>query len=76
MYNCSDEYHHCPQCNARTHHRVVRERVLAAVLWCQSCFQTHVEPEMPPQPSRSAVDDMAQPPGSASAPHSCRTASP
>lgn len=38
-----DEYCHCPHCGRRTRHSVVRERVLAPVLWCLSCFRTRVE---------------------------------
>jgi uncharacterized Zn finger protein len=38
-----DEFCHCPHCNRRTRHSVVRERVLAPVLWCLSCFRTRVE---------------------------------
>ncbi|NFV80194.1 hypothetical protein [Magnetospirillum aberrantis] len=38
-----DEFHHCPACGRRTRHRVSRERKLAPVLWCQSCFHVHVE---------------------------------
>ncbi|MBX9634679.1 MAG: hypothetical protein K2X44_06825 [Magnetospirillum sp.] len=38
-----DEFHHCPACASRTRHRVSRERKLAPVLWCQSCFHVHVE---------------------------------
>ncbi len=42
-----DEYCHCPHCNRRTRHSVVRERVLAPVLWCLSCFRTRVEAAEP-----------------------------
>ncbi|MCR6631839.1 MAG: hypothetical protein NVV74_18325 [Magnetospirillum sp.] len=38
-----DEFHHCPACQKRTRHRVCRDRKLAPVLWCQSCFHVHVE---------------------------------
>lgn len=38
-----DEFHHCPSCSRRTRHRVSRDRKLAPVLWCQSCFHVHVE---------------------------------
>lgn len=39
-----DEFCHCPHCGRRTRHAVVRERVVAPVLWCLSCFRTRVEP--------------------------------
>lgn len=38
-----DEFHHCPACARRTRHRVSRDRKLAPVLWCQSCFHVHME---------------------------------
>ncbi len=38
-----DEFHHCPACGRRTRHRVSRDRKLAPVLWCQSCFHVHME---------------------------------
>ena len=38
-----DDICHCPQCDRRTRHSIVRERVLAPVLWCLSCFRTRVE---------------------------------
>lgn len=38
-----DEFHHCPACGRRTRHRVSRDRKLAPVLWCQSCFHVHVQ---------------------------------
>lgn len=43
MIPTQDEYCHCPHCGRRTRHSVVRERVLAPVLWCLSCFRTRVE---------------------------------
>ncbi|WP_096701557.1 hypothetical protein [Magnetospirillum sp. 15-1] len=56
-----DEYCHCPHCGRRTRHSVVRERVVAPVLWCLSCFRTRVEvvgghaDAMPsPRPARPA----------------------
>jgi hypothetical protein len=42
-----DEYCHCPHCNRRTRHSVARERVLAPVLWCLSCFRTRIETVAP-----------------------------
>ena len=39
-----DEIHLCPQCGHPTRHRVIRERVLAPVLWCLRCFHTRIEP--------------------------------
>lgn len=39
----ADEFHHCPQCQRRTRHRVSRgERKLADALWCQSCYHVHM----------------------------------
>jgi hypothetical protein len=38
-----DDICHCPHCGRRTRHSIVRERVLAPVLWCLSCFRTRVE---------------------------------
>lgn len=57
-----DEYCHCPHCGRRTRHSVVRERVVAPVLWCLSCFRTRVEVAgaepmpavQPQQPARPA----------------------
>ncbi|ARJ67151.1 hypothetical protein WV31_16490 [Magnetospirillum sp. ME-1] len=43
MIPTQDEFCHCPHCGRRTRHSVVRERVLAPVLWCLSCFGTRVE---------------------------------
>ena len=43
MHPEKDEFHHCPSCDRRTRHRVGRDRKLAPVLWCQSCFHVHVE---------------------------------
>lgn len=43
MIPTQDEFCHCPHCGRRTRHSVVRERVLAPVLWCLSCFHTRVE---------------------------------
>ncbi|MFD2232707.1 hypothetical protein [Phaeospirillum tilakii] len=37
------EHVHCPECGRKTPHRVSRERVVAPVLWCLSCFHLHVE---------------------------------
>ncbi|MBC7905916.1 MAG: hypothetical protein H7Y60_04100 [Rhodospirillaceae bacterium] len=45
MTSDKDEIHHCPACNKRTRHRVSRERKLAPVLWCQSCFNIQVAVE-------------------------------
>ncbi len=44
-----DEFHHCPCCARRTRHHVSRERKLAPVLWCQSCFHVRMEAEAPAQ---------------------------
>ncbi|MGE5503506.1 MAG: hypothetical protein ACM31L_03700 [Actinomycetota bacterium] len=52
MYDDKDEFHYCPHCRRRTRHRAFRERVLAAVLWCQSCWQTRVGDE--PAPMKAA----------------------
>lgn len=43
MVSQKDEFHHCPACTRRTRHRVSRDRKLAPVLWCQSCFHVHME---------------------------------
>ncbi|WP_068437630.1 hypothetical protein [Magnetospirillum sp. XM-1] len=43
MIPTQDEFCHCPHCGRRTRHSVVRERVLAPVLWCLSCFRTRIE---------------------------------
>jgi hypothetical protein len=52
MIPTQDEFCHCPHCGRRTRHSVVRERVLAPVLWCLSCFRTRVEAaEVEPAPS-------------------------
>lgn len=37
-----DEVHFCPHCGRKTRHSVTRERVLMPVLWCLSCFHTHM----------------------------------
>ncbi|CAA7616308.1 hypothetical protein MCP1_180086 [Candidatus Terasakiella magnetica] len=43
MSPTQDEFCHCPHCDRRTRHSVVRERVLAPVLWCLSCYRMHLE---------------------------------
>ncbi|MFD2233755.1 hypothetical protein [Phaeospirillum tilakii] len=43
MAEAQDEIHLCPQCGQPTRHRVVRERVLAPVLWCLRCFHARIE---------------------------------
>lgn len=35
----------CPACGRMTRHAVFRERLLAAVLWCQHCFHVTIRPE-------------------------------
>jgi hypothetical protein len=51
-----DEFRTCPHCGQRARHSIVRERVLAPVLWCLNCFHTRIgddaECEAPPRPSR------------------------
>jgi uncharacterized Zn finger protein len=47
MQSDKDEFHHCPACGRRTRHRVSRDRKLAPVLWCQSCFHVHMEAPCP-----------------------------
>lgn len=37
-----NEVHYCPHCGRLTRHSVTRERVLVPVLWCLSCFHTHM----------------------------------
>lgn len=49
---CTDEFHHCPACNRRTRHRASRDRKLAPVLWCQTCFHVHVEAAPGTQPAK------------------------
>lgn len=34
---------HCPACGRRTPHMVFRERLLAAVQWCQHCYHVSVQ---------------------------------
>jgi hypothetical protein len=43
MISDKNEYCHCPHCNRETRHSIVRERVLAPVMWCLSCFRARVE---------------------------------
>jgi uncharacterized Zn finger protein len=43
MHSTQDEFHHCPACGRRTRHRASRDRKLAPVLWCQTCFHVHME---------------------------------
>lgn len=52
MPDDKDEFHHCPACGRRTRHRVSRDRKLAPVLWCQSCFHVHVEGGEADRPER------------------------
>ncbi len=40
MIHPHDDFRHCPHCGRRTRHSIVRERVLAPVLWCMGCFRT------------------------------------
>ncbi|MBF0326521.1 hypothetical protein [Magnetospirillum moscoviense] len=59
MYDHDDEFHHCPQCQRRTRHRVSRgERKLADALWCQTCYHVHMraqtEAARPRPPHRQA----------------------
>ncbi|KIL99280.1 hypothetical protein CCC_03498 [Paramagnetospirillum magnetotacticum MS-1] len=49
-----EEYCHCPHCNRRTRHSVARERVLAPVLWCLSCFRMRVETVKPKAKAKAA----------------------
>ena len=59
--NGSDEFHHCPACGRRTRHRVSRDRKLAPVLWCQTCFHVHVEAPHAPKgkPMQNRQDQAA-----------------
>lgn len=43
MSDATIEIHDCPMCQQRTRHQVSRERKLAPVMWCMSCFHVHVE---------------------------------
>lgn len=54
-----DEFHHCPSCGRRTRHRVSRDRKLAPVLWCQSCFHVHVEAPQGTHPHPPAQEQAA-----------------
>ena len=47
---------HCPACGRHTPHAVFRERLLAAVHWCQRCFQVTIRPDDEPEslPGRQA----------------------
>lgn len=51
MSPTTDDFCHCPHCGRETRHSIVRERVLAPVLWCLSCFRTRVEAEPMPKAS-------------------------
>jgi len=52
-----DEFHHCPCCQRRTRHRISRERKLAPVLWCQSCFHVQVGAvDVPPENVMAGLD--------------------
>ena len=42
MHPAHDDFRHCPHCGRRTRHSIVRERVLAPVLWCLGCFHTRI----------------------------------
>lgn len=42
-----DDFRHCPHCGHRTRHSIVRERVLAPVLWCLGCFHTRIGDDEP-----------------------------
>ncbi|RAU22014.1 hypothetical protein CU669_09970 [Paramagnetospirillum kuznetsovii] len=51
MIPAKDEYCHCPHCNRETRHSIIRERVLAPVLWCLSCYRTRVGFDVQPSAS-------------------------
>jgi hypothetical protein len=53
MLSAKDEFRHCPHCGQLTRHSIVRERVLAPVLWCLGCFHTRIGDD--PQPLGHAV---------------------
>jgi hypothetical protein len=59
MIPTQDEFCHCPHCGRRTRHSVVRERVLAPVLWCLSCFRTRVE-AVEPKGSRGKAKTLSR----------------
>ena len=42
MMSARDDFLTCPHCGQRTRHSIVRERVVAPVLWCLSCFHARV----------------------------------
>jgi len=41
--NSQYEIQRCPACGRMSRHRATRDRVLAPVLWCLSCFHVHIE---------------------------------
>ncbi|OAN54102.1 hypothetical protein A6A04_12730 [Paramagnetospirillum marisnigri] len=49
MFSTKDEFRHCPHCGQLTRHSIVRERVLAPVLWCLGCFHTRIGDDPPVQ---------------------------
>ncbi|CCG40180.1 hypothetical protein [Magnetospirillum molischianum] len=60
-----EEIYFCPHCGRRTRHSVTRERVLVPVLWCLSCFHTHMgESEEPPQISTAETSSSSRLAGS------------
>jgi len=50
-----DDVYFCPHCGRLTRHSVTRERVLVPVLWCLSCFHTHMG-ENDSDPSASVAE--------------------
>ena len=49
MSPAHDDFRHCPHCGRLTRHSIVRERVLAPVLWCLGCFHTRVGDDEAPE---------------------------
>jgi len=63
MSSVHDDFRHCPHCGRRTRHSIVRERVLAPVLWCLGCFHTRVgDDETPDRGQPHPVSPAVAPP--------------
>lgn len=48
MRSRNDDFRHCPHCGQLTRHSIVRERVLAPVLWCLGCYHTRIGDDASP----------------------------
>ena len=60
MHSVHDDFRHCPHCGRRTRHSIVRERVLAPVLWCLGCFHTRIGDDEMAAPHPVARPDAGQ----------------